>query len=349
MTAFPTPADCIREAVSAFEGGFQDMPEDRGNWVPLPGTQRRTISTRLIRQYTDGTAGQRAAVLERYRLVGTMRGVTPGALADYLGVEPHTISVARIKAVTLEEATEIGLQLFYHRPNLDRLLWSPMTEVLLDIAWGSGPARAIMMAQQLVGGGIKIDGAIANEPRPSETVEAVNEFLDATPMDQAVERLYSLREAYYRSISRPGTPNAKFRAGWCRRARWYRPANAEWWGRWRDPEALVQPESLARDARHDRAAPPSALSEPVLEPKPAETAEGTRQPDILRALNGGLGGVAALALALALDQPVEQAALLVGVAAPVAAAIIPKDIAGYVVEIDRHVMGLARLFRAAQQ
>src|SRR5690606_26929880 len=109
-----------------WEGLWQAMPEDAGNWVALPGGGRR--------------------------LVGTMRGVTPAAFARWRGLQPWQVDAGRMKAeITLDVAVTIGLEHYYRQPGFDRLEWSPLVEIAVDIGWGSGPVRGIRMLQVLVG------------------------------------------------------------------------------------------------------------------------------------------------------------------------------------------------------
>lgn len=198
-----TVDDVFSEAIGAFEGGFQAIPNDKGNWVTMPDGSRR--------------------------LIGTMRGVTPGALAEYLGVPAHTITVEQIKNVSHETAVDIGVKNYYHRPGFDKLPWCPLTEAVVDTGWGSGPARAARMLQQMVD--TAADGIIG-----PLTIDAVWNFLLSNGHWSALDAFAARREAFYLRISRPGTSNAIFRNGWLRRARYYKSNNTEFTSKWRDLE-----------------------------------------------------------------------------------------------------------------
>lgn len=194
-----TPEDAIQHTLVAFEGGFQNMPSDSGNWVRMPDGSRK--------------------------LIGTMRGITPAALAAYRGVPAHTITVADIKSVTPELASNILKQDYYDRPGYGRLPWCPLMESVMDHGINAGPSRATRMLQRMVG--TPADGIIG-----PLTIDAVWNFL--LNNQDAVDHYRNKRIAFYTRISRPGTKNHKFRKGWMRRATWYSTGNAGFMTTWKD-------------------------------------------------------------------------------------------------------------------
>ncbi len=193
-----TPADAFRHAIQTWEGGYQAYREDAGNWVFEP----------------DG----------RRRLVGTNLGVTPAALALHRGVAPHEITVADMQALQIEEAAEIGLTHYYRAVGFDKLPWWPVTEVWVDIGWGSGPRTAILHLQRLVG--TADDGVIG-----PYTAAAFYEWVEALGAEGAVERTAAWRRDFYRDIVRRRPQNAIFLQGWLNRANHYLPGT-EWWKTW---------------------------------------------------------------------------------------------------------------------
>jgi lysozyme family protein len=192
------PIQGFREAIETWEGKFQADPKDSGNWIRKP----------------DGTRV----------LVGTMRGVTPAALALHLGVKPWEITVERMKQVTLDEAAQIGIKHYYKGPGFDRLPYVPATEVWVDIGWGSGPVFAIKKMQAMLQ--VADDGAIG-----TKTVQAFVDWIRDQGHETTVETIRAWRSAFYISISQPGTKNHKFRPGWLNRANHYRPGTT-WWKTW---------------------------------------------------------------------------------------------------------------------
>lgn len=198
--AYPTPKDAFALVIKTWEGEWSDHPNDSGNYVTLD----------------DGTR----------RLVGTMRGVTASVFAAHRKISPESVTPAMMKKeVTLDLAASIFVDNYFRGGRMDRLPWSPFVEITADIAWGSGIGRAVRMMQETVGA--HADGSIG-----PQTVEAVEGYLEATPIAEACDALADRRAAFYVAISQPGTKNAAFRKGWLNRANWARPSNSEWWSRW---------------------------------------------------------------------------------------------------------------------
>lgn len=200
---FPTPLSALADAIAIFEGGFQDMPEDSGNWINCA---------------------------EGRRLVGTMRGVTPAALAQHLGIDKCSLTPGKMRSlVTAEVAAALGLKGYYDQPGFDDLEWSPLVEVAVDIGWGSGPQKAIKMLQQLVGA--VVDGRIG-----PQTVAAYQRAIHARPMAELVDALSLARREFYIRISLPGDKDHKFQRGWLRRADYYTTrgngVDEPWWPKW---------------------------------------------------------------------------------------------------------------------
>jgi len=194
--AYPTPNSCISGAIDRWEGLWQDLSSDSGNYAHCQ----------------DGST----------KLIGTMRGVTPDVYARYKGIDPCSLTPQTMQAdITLSVAADIGVTQFYVQPGFSRLTWSPLVEIALDIGWGSGPARGVKMLQQLVGA--VVDGGIG-----PQTAAALDGYLDSHDIGEACEALTDMRVQFYMDISQPGTPNAKFRAEWLKRANWYRTTNAAW-------------------------------------------------------------------------------------------------------------------------
>jgi lysozyme family protein len=189
----PEPLDCFKAAIARWEGLYSDNPNDSGNYTP---------------------AG---------KLVGTMRGVTVDAYAQYDGRDPEEITPEELQqAVTPDVAAAIYDRKYYRGPGFDRLPWSPLVEAAADFGWGSGPGRAIEYLQRLVGAAP--DGIIG-----PVTIATAKSYMAREGLAPAVDAFAKLRSAFYITISRPGTPNAQFRKGWLSRAAWYTTGNRAWW------------------------------------------------------------------------------------------------------------------------
>jgi lysozyme family protein len=197
---WPTPHDAFRTAILAWEGTWQDDPNDAGN-------------------YAHGWNGS-------VRLVGTMRGVTPDVYAAYCDIDPAAVTAERMQAdITPDVAADVGQTLFYVDPGFAQLTWSPLIAAAMDIGWGSGPAVAIRMLQSLTGAAA--DGVIGPQTR-----YAVDAYLEAHDIAAACDALADRRAAFYVAISPPGSQNARFRTGWLSRANWFRGCNPAFWAPW---------------------------------------------------------------------------------------------------------------------
>lgn len=188
--------DYFRSDVRAWEGGFQADPVDVGNYVQMP----------------DGTR----------RLVGTNRGVTAATWAAFIGIPAHEVTVEQVRAITADQAVQVGVRLFYEAPGFARLTWCPAVEVMVDWAWGSGPARPIRALQTILG--VSADGRLG-----PVTAAAFEAWLARVGHAAASDAIADARYAHWESISRPGSRFHKYRRGWLRRANHTRSTNPEWW------------------------------------------------------------------------------------------------------------------------
>lgn len=194
-----TPKEFLALVIARWEGGYQSYASDGGNWVEHNGVRIK---------------------------IGTMRGVTPDALAKHRGAPAWTLTPDIMKTVTLEEAAEIGFQHYYVEPGFSLLRWGPATAALLDFAWGSGPYQAVLSMQRLIGA--KPDGIIGTR----ETVPAYATWIAALGWDKATVAVHDMRAAFYRYICEIRPTNLQYLQGWLNRNDWASAANAEWRARW---------------------------------------------------------------------------------------------------------------------
>src|SRR5260370_1263229 len=71
--AMISPVEFLKQVINRWEGGYQSYADDAGNWVTRPDGMRIKI--------------------------GTMRGVTPSALAAHRGVSASTLTPADMQSV----------------------------------------------------------------------------------------------------------------------------------------------------------------------------------------------------------------------------------------------------------
>ena len=158
------------------EGGFQQDSSDSGNFV-------------------NGT------------LIGTNKGITANALAEFRGVDPTSITVEDIKGITDEQATEIYTQNYYLKPKINQLP-QDIQDTVMDMYVNSG-RNAVKILQRLAG--IEADGVIG-----PATVKAVEEA-NITRNQYADARI-----DYYKKVAESNPSQNKFLEGWINRANKYR-------------------------------------------------------------------------------------------------------------------------------
>lgn len=181
--ASPVKPDFVDDSLNQIlvsEGGFQDDKEDSGNYLP------------------DGT------------LVGTNRGITPVALAEFKGVDPNSITVSDIKSITEDDARAIYRQNYFDKPKLGQLPQDLQASVF-DMFINSG-SNAIKILQKAAGlPKSKQDGLIG-----PDTLAAVTSA-NVSKSDYADARI-----AFYKELVKKKPKTKKYLNGWITRANKYR-------------------------------------------------------------------------------------------------------------------------------
>lgn len=196
-----TPREFVGGFIRTHEGGLSMRPEDNGNW----------------------TGGARGVG----RLVGSKFGVTAATLAKYRGVPLSSITRAAMAALTIEEAINIGVALYYVAPGFDRLPWDRAAAAIFDFAWGAGPARATILLQQLVGA--RADGRLG-----PATAAAYRAWRARLSEDDAARAWGKVRDSFYERIATndgPDDPDRIFLKGWKNRTASFLPGMS-WWSAW---------------------------------------------------------------------------------------------------------------------
>lgn len=206
-----SPHDVIDGFVGQHEGGMSRHPADNGNWYD-PARCR------------TGLSQQRGCGV----LVGSNWGVTAYALVLYRersGVPTEramAITPADMAAITRDLAVNIGMELSYRQPALDRLVWNRVTASVLDKAWESGAGRAVRMLQALVG--TVVDGTLG-----PASAKAYAIWLSREGEEAAAHLWCNARIAFDQSlVSGPNDPDRAFINGWNNRSRSFLPGTP-WW------------------------------------------------------------------------------------------------------------------------
>ena len=135
--SIPSNVQRILERIVSNEGGFQNDPDDTGNYA--------------------GSA-----------LIGTNWGITPQALASYRGVPVESITEDDIKGLTEDDAIEIYAQDYYYRPGYDKITNDDLQENVVDMAVNAGAPQATKLLQRIVGS--EVDGILG-----PNTLQAIND------------------------------------------------------------------------------------------------------------------------------------------------------------------------------
>lgn len=179
-TTQPDFVDDSLNQILVSEGGFQDDKEDSGNYLP------------------DGT------------LVGTNRGITPVALAEFKGVDPNSITVSDIRSITEDDARAIYRQNYFDKPKLGQLPQDLQASVF-DMFINSG-SNAIKILQKAAGlPESQQDGFIG----PSTLAAVIS--ANVSKSDYADARI-----AFYKELVRKKPKTQKYLNGWITRANKYR-------------------------------------------------------------------------------------------------------------------------------
>ncbi|WP_174290994.1 glycosyl hydrolase 108 family protein [Sphingomonas bacterium] len=158
-------------------------------------------------------------------LVGSNHGVTAAALALHRGVPAASITRATMHTLTVDEAADIALALFFKADHLDLLPWNRVTASVFDMAWGAGPGTAIKLLQRLVG--VADDGQAG-----AASAAAAARWYGLLGEGPAARAYAKARNDYYDRIIAARPANAKYRNGWRARSAYYTPGDAAgWWAR----------------------------------------------------------------------------------------------------------------------
>jgi len=197
-----TPEQFAAGFIRRWEDGNQTDPvkthslnrDDNGNW-------------------TGGKVGVGA-------LVGSQHGVTPAALAAYRKVPVASITVEKMRALSIEEAGRIALAKYFYGTGLDRLPWNQVTASIFDMVWGAWLMGIKLFQRQI---GVADDGKIG-----PATVAAAKAHILAHGMEAAAWQYAFLRARYYADITKIKPTNLQFMGGWLNRTQDYAPVSP-WW------------------------------------------------------------------------------------------------------------------------
>lgn len=192
---FPEVARFFSETITAHEGVLSMRASDGGN-------------------YQGGKVGAG-------KLIGSQYGVTPPALALYLGVDPYTLTNADMKAITRDMGVKIGVKNYYDVPNFDLLPWDQIVASAVDKAWGSGPAWGVKLLQRAMGlVGDDQDGIMG-----STTVNTYRAWKAKVGLEEGARIFNRVRRKFDASL-----PTYKLNPGWDTRSDSFLPGTKFWKG-----------------------------------------------------------------------------------------------------------------------
>ncbi|WP_420142798.1 glycosyl hydrolase 108 family protein [Sphingomonas sp.] len=200
-----TPREFIAGFIRAHEGALSMRADDNGNWYDPA-------------RFKAGLPQRRNAG----KLVGSKFGVTAYAVASFR--DTADITAADIAALTIEEAIDIGVHLYFDAPGFAKLPWDRVTASIVDKGWGSGPKTAIKMLQGLIGVGQ--DGKIGDL-----TVAADVDWRSTLGEEKAALAWAQRRIAFDTGIATnegAKDPDRVFLKGWTNRTNSFLPGTP-WW------------------------------------------------------------------------------------------------------------------------
>jgi lysozyme family protein len=167
------------------EGGYQDSKTDRGNIVKDDGT-----------------------------VIGTNKGITPQAYANFKGIDVSKVSADDMKQLTEDTAREIYKKDYYFQPGVDKIEDDKLRENVFDMVVNSGQGNAIKVLQGLAG--VTPDGVLG--PKTLESIKSknitTNDYVDA-------------RKSFYSNTVTAKPEQATYLQGWNNRAEKYRTAPSQ--------------------------------------------------------------------------------------------------------------------------
>jgi len=174
----------ITDWLMKWEGGYQAMPNDSGNY---------------------DSAG---------RLIGTNHGIAAITYEQYLRVTTgeqltamsQSKAIARLKALTESDAKKIGKKLFWDTIRGDEIENQSVANVILQWYWGR-PASGIKLSKKAISGFVK--GLTIDSVMRSSEVKAINEYKDQKKIFETIKQA---QYEWYDSLD-----NAAFEDGWLRR------------------------------------------------------------------------------------------------------------------------------------
>ena len=182
---------CIAAFIGDHEGGLSTDTADTGNWY-------------------KGVC------------VGSKYGVTAAVLCKHRKIAD--VTPAEMAALGLDEAVDIGQQLFYDQPGFALLPWNQVSASVLDMGWGAGPKQAVKLLQRMVGAAD--DGEVG-----TYTARAFADYLVNHGLEETARTWAGVRTAFYDHIIAIRPSNAKYRNGWRNRTVSFLPGTG-WWKKW---------------------------------------------------------------------------------------------------------------------
>ena len=183
----------ISQIEDKFEGGYQNLRNDNGNW-------------------TGGKVGVGT-------LVGTNHGIAAPTLSQWLG---RTATISDMKNLSKEDAKKIYKSLFWDRINADKIQNQGIAEFIFDWSLGSAYAYKEMnkALNYLYGTNFPTSGV---KPIGDEQINVIN---SASDPNKLLDTLKTYRINWYNNIVKADPTQAQFLPSWTSRTmsmfnKWY--------------------------------------------------------------------------------------------------------------------------------
>ena len=185
-----------QEKVKKHEGGYQNNPKDRGNYIAV-GTKNGRPSYDWAKRGKDGKFVSPYG--GKVYLVGTKYGVAAPTLANFLG---KMITAEEMKNLDYNTVLRLFKTVYWDTIRGDQIQDQSVAEILYDAQIQHSPQAVAKIVSDSLGREVKI-------PLKAHALESINTFPN---QEELFSKIKSSREKYYKSLNDP-----TFEAGWLKR------------------------------------------------------------------------------------------------------------------------------------
>jgi lysozyme family protein len=188
-----------QEKVKKHEGGYQNNPNDRGNYI--------AVGTKNGRPSYDWAKRKDGKFVSPYGgkvyLVGTKYGVAAPTLANFLG---RMITAEEMKNLDYNTVLQLFKTVYWDTIRGDQIKDQSVAEILYDAQIQHSPQAVAKIVSDSIGREIKI-------PLKAHALDSINGYSN---QEELFSKIKTAREKYYKSLNDPS-----FEKGWLKRLSQY--------------------------------------------------------------------------------------------------------------------------------